>query len=63
MKTMTIAEFMLETARGAQKQRILPEKVANEVRSQLAQRVEPKIEEIRSEQRKAFEDSKTVVLF
>jgi len=63
MKTVTIGEFLLETARGTEKERVMSEEVAYEARHQLSERVSPKIEEIRSEQRRAFEDSKAVVLF
>jgi predicted Holliday junction resolvase-like endonuclease len=63
MKTVTIGEFLLETARGTEKERVMSEEVAHEARHQLSERVSPKIEEIRSEQRRAFEDSKAVVLF
>lgn len=61
--TTTLGWFVLETASGNQKTAQLPPKQAQEVNEQLCERINAKVEEIRTSQRRAFEESKAVTVF
>ncbi|WP_151448960.1 hypothetical protein [Lacisediminimonas profundi] len=64
MKTKTtLGWFVLETAQGNAKTHVLQEKQAEEVRDCLSQRIDSKVEKIRSSQRRAFEESKAITVF
>lgn len=63
MNTATLGQFILETARSAEKKTKIDEQQAAQVRDSLTERVSEKLEELRTLQRKAYEDSKTVTVF
>ncbi|MGG1945309.1 hypothetical protein AB1286_10915 [Trinickia sp. NRRL B-1857] len=64
MKSLTaLGEFVVEVAYGEAKELSMTPAVAQQVRHELSDRMAGKIEEIRSEQRKAFENSKSVMVF
>jgi hypothetical protein len=62
MSTETLGAFLLDTARGKTKESKIPDTLATEINAEMSKRIAPKIEEIRKEQRKALEDSKSVTL-
>jgi hypothetical protein len=61
--TATFGGFVLQAATGVEKRQTMPDKEAKEVREQLSQRIATKVEQIRTQQRKAFDESKTVTVF
>ena len=66
MKTMTttaLGAFVLDIAKGGQKMQNMPEAKAKEAREQLSARISTKVEEIRSSQRRNFDESKTITVF
>lgn len=64
MKTMTtLGDFVVNVAYGNDRKRVMSEQDAERARRELSQAVAPKIEAIRSEQRKVFEDAKSLMLF
>jgi hypothetical protein len=64
MKTLTtLGDFVVNVAYGTDRKRVMSEQDAQQARRELSQAVAPKIEEVRSEQRKVFEDSKSVMIF
>ena len=62
MDRVTLGKLVLETARREQKERTLAPEQVQQVHRDISERVTPKIEEIREEQRRALQDSKPVVL-
>ncbi|HEX7888503.1 MAG TPA: hypothetical protein VF522_04010 [Ramlibacter sp.] len=63
MNTATLGQFVLDTARSAEKNKKFPEQQAAQVRDLLTERMNEKIEELRALQRRAYEDSKSVTVF
>ncbi len=63
MSEATFGRMVLETARGADRERRVSAAETRQVISEIAERVSPKIDNIRTEQRRAFEDTKSVVVF
>lgn len=61
--TTTFGGFLLQTAMGVEKRQTMPDNQAKEVREQLSQQIVTKVEQIRTLQRKAFDESKTVTIF
>jgi hypothetical protein len=55
--------FVLETARGQSKTTEMEVSQAKEVREQLSERINSKVEEIRTSQRRAYEESKSITVF
>jgi hypothetical protein len=62
MTRVTLGKLVVDTARGETRERVIPAAVVKDLRRDLSERVTPKIEEIREEQRRALEDSKPLVL-
>ena len=66
MKTMTstaLGSFVLDIAKGGQKTQQMPAAQAKVAREELSARISSKVEEIRSTQRKSFDESKTITVF
>ncbi|WP_175772018.1 hypothetical protein [Paraburkholderia phenazinium] len=64
MKTLTtLGDFVVDVAYGNDRKCVMSEQDAERARRELSLAVAPKIEEIRSEQRKVFEDSKSLMIF
>ncbi len=61
--TTTFGSFVLQTATGTDKCHTMPDTQAKEVREQLSQRIVSRVEQIRTSQRKAFDESKAVTVF
>lgn len=59
---MTLGKFMIETALGNEKERHLTEAEAMDALKEIAEQVAPKIDQIRAENRRAFEETKNIVL-
>lgn len=59
----TFGSFVLQTATGTDKRHTMPDNQAKEVREQLSQRIISRVEQIRTSQRKAFDESKAVTVF
>jgi hypothetical protein len=59
---VTMGRLVLETAQGPLKVRSVSPEEVRELSRDISQRIMPKIDEIRDEQRRALEDSKPVVL-
>jgi len=55
--------FVLEAARGNEKKHVFTADRAQTVREQLSETINGKVEEIRSKQRRALEESATVTIF
>lgn len=62
MKRVTLGKLVVNTARGNTRERIIPANEIGELRRDISERITPKIEEIREEQRRALEESKPLVL-
>lgn len=62
MKRVTLGKLVVGTARGNTRERVIPAKEIRELRRDISERITPKIEEIREEQRRALEESKPLVL-
>jgi hypothetical protein len=62
MKRVTLGKLVMDTARGDKRERVIPAKEIKELRRDISERITPKIEEIREEQRRALEESKPLVL-
>lgn len=64
MRTLTtLGDFIVDVAYGSDRKRVMSERDSDNIRRELARTVAPRIEEIRSEQRKVFEDSKSLMVF
>lgn len=63
MSRVTLGKLVLETAQGETKERSISREEVQELHRDISERVTPKIEEIRDNQRRALEESKPVVLF
>tara|TARA_R110001599_G_scaffold353676_1_gene595142 strand:+ start:180689 stop:180844 length:156 start_codon:yes stop_codon:yes gene_type:complete len=50
-------------ARGTEKKHVFDASRAQEVRDQLSERINTRVEEIRTQQRRAFEEGKPVTIF
>lgn len=59
----SLGQFVLETARSTEKTKKIPELQASQIRDALSERVDEKIEKLRSVQRKAYEDAKSITVF
>lgn len=57
-----LGRMALEVAQGTEQKRELSREQTSSLRQSIATKVTPKIEEIRKEQRRAFEDAKMVLL-
>jgi hypothetical protein len=62
MKRVTLGKLVIDTARGDKRERVIPAKEIKELCRDISERITPKIEEIREEQRRALEESKPLVL-
>jgi hypothetical protein len=62
MKRVTLGKLVVATARGETRERVIPAKEIQELRRDISERITPKIEVIREEQRRALEESKPLVL-
>ena len=62
MPRVTLGKLIVETARGGERRRQVTPTEIKQLHRDISERVQPKIEEIREEQRRALEDSKPVVL-
>jgi hypothetical protein len=62
MSRVTLGKLVVETARGAQKERTVSVKEIQEVSRDISERVTPKIEQIRDDQRRALEELKPVAV-
>ncbi|MDB5937402.1 MAG: hypothetical protein JWQ01_4746 [Massilia sp.] len=62
--TMTaLGTFVLDIAKGGQKTQKMSAEQAKEAREELSLRISSKVEEIRSSQRRSFDESKTITVF
>ena len=61
--TTSLGWFVLETAQGKSKTNVMTESKAKEVREQLSERINSKVEEIRTLHRRAIEESKSITVF
>ena len=59
---MSLGQLVLETARGGQERRSVSADDVRALNKEIADRVTPRIEKIRDDQRRALEDSKPLVL-
>lgn len=59
----TLGEFVVEVAYGTDRTRAMSPEHAEQARHELSEEMAGRIEEIRSEQRKAFENTKSVMVF
>lgn len=59
----TLGEFVVQVAYGTDRTRAMSQENAQQVRHELSQKMAGRIEEIRTEQRKAFENTKSVMVF
>jgi hypothetical protein len=62
MSRVTLGKLVLDTARGHEKERSISPQEVQELSRDISERVTPRIEEIRDEQRRALEELKPVVL-
>lgn len=62
MKRVTIGQLMLDAANGKDKYSTVPAEKVREVSRGVAQRAQPKIDEIREGQRRVLEEGKPIVL-
>jgi hypothetical protein len=63
MQAITFGSFVLQTATGTQKTNTMPDNQAKAVREQLSERIITRVEEIRTSQRRAYDESKAVTVF
>lgn len=63
MSHANLGLFLFETARGTESTRTMPEKLARKVQQDLSEQISNKIDQIRTEQRKAVEESLAITLF
>ncbi|HJV72734.1 MAG TPA: hypothetical protein VJ654_00805 [Noviherbaspirillum sp.] len=61
--TTSLGWFVLETAQGHSKTNLMTESKAKEVSEQLSERINSKVEEIRTMQRRAVEESNAITVF
>ena len=62
MTRVTLGKLVVDTARGNTPERVIPREEAHELRRDISERITPKIEQIREEQRRALEESNPLVL-
>jgi len=58
-----LGTFVLDSARGQTKILDFPRDQAQQVRDQLSEKINSRVEEIRNSQRRAFEESKSITIF
>lgn len=63
MSNTTLGRVILQAARGSDKEVRTTRDETGKLQREMAARVSPKIDSIRAEQRRAFEESKSVILF
>jgi hypothetical protein len=62
MSRVTLGKLVVQTARGVQKERSVSIQEIQEVNRDISERVTPKIEQIRDNQRRALEELKPVAV-
>lgn len=61
-QSVGLGQLILEAARGGQERRPVPAADVQALNKEIADRVTPRIEKVRDDQRRALEDSKPLVL-